>query len=103
MDADACYRAGCARDARFDGLFFTAVRSTRIFCRPICPARIPLRRNVEYFPNAAAALAAGYSFPVAENTWQKIWKPRVRAEFELLNEFLCVKLLNRSHCGPRTR
>ena len=60
MDADACYRAGCARDARFDGLFFTAVRSTRIFCRPICPARIPLRRNVEYFPNAAAALAAGY-------------------------------------------
>ena len=60
MDADACYRAGCARDARFDGLFFTAVRSTRIFCRPICPARTPLRRNVEYFPNAAAALAAGY-------------------------------------------
>ena len=60
MDADACYRAGCARDARFDGLFFTAVRSTRVFCRPICPARIPLRRNVEYFPNAAAALAAGY-------------------------------------------
>jgi AraC family transcriptional regulator of adaptative response / DNA-3-methyladenine glycosylase II len=60
MDADACYRAGRARDARFDGLFFTAVRSTRIFCRPICPARIPLRRNVEYFPSAAAALAAGY-------------------------------------------
>src|SRR5258708_21037973 len=60
MDADACYRAGVARDARFDGLFFTAVRSTRIFCRPICPARPPLRRNVEYYSNAAAALAAGY-------------------------------------------
>ncbi len=60
MDADACYRAGLARDARFDGLFFTAVRSTRIFCRPVCPARTPLRRNVEYYPNAAAALAAGY-------------------------------------------
>ena len=60
MDADACYRAGSARDARFDGLFFTAVRSTRIFCRPICPAKTPLRKNVEYFPNAAAALAAGY-------------------------------------------
>ncbi len=60
MDADACYRAGVARDARFDGLFFTAVKSTRIFCRPICPARTPLRRNVEYYPNAAAALAAGY-------------------------------------------
>ena len=60
MDADACYRAARARDARFDGLFFTAVRSTRIFCRPTCPAKTPLRRNVEFFSNAAAALAAGY-------------------------------------------
>jgi AraC family transcriptional regulator, regulatory protein of adaptative response / DNA-3-methyladenine glycosylase II len=60
MDADACYRAGRARDARFDGLFFTAVRTTRVFCRPVCPARTPLRRNVEYFANAAAAQAAGY-------------------------------------------
>jgi AraC family transcriptional regulator, regulatory protein of adaptative response / DNA-3-methyladenine glycosylase II len=60
MDADACYRAGRARDARFDGLFFTAVQTTRIFCRPVCPARTPLRRNVEYFANAAAAQAAGY-------------------------------------------
>lgn len=60
MDADACYRAGSARDARFDGLFFTAVRSTRVFCRPICPARTPLRKNVEYYSNAAAAMAAGY-------------------------------------------
>ena len=60
MDADICYRAGLARDARFDGLFFTAVRSTRVFCRPICPARTPLRKNVEYYPNAAAAIAAGY-------------------------------------------
>lgn len=60
MDADACYRAARARDARFDGLFFTAVRTTRIFCRPVCPARTPLRKNVEYFFNAAAAQAAGY-------------------------------------------
>jgi AraC family transcriptional regulator of adaptative response / DNA-3-methyladenine glycosylase II len=60
MDADVCYRAAKARDARFDGLFFIAVRSTRIFCRPICPARTPLRRNVEYYPNAPAAQAAGY-------------------------------------------
>src|SRR5882724_416366 len=60
MEAEVCYRAVKARDARFDGLFFTAVKSTRIFCRPICPARTPLRRNVEYYPNAAAALAAGY-------------------------------------------
>jgi AraC family transcriptional regulator of adaptative response / DNA-3-methyladenine glycosylase II len=60
MEAEACYRAIQARDARFDGLFFTAVRSTRIFCRPVCPAKTPLRRNVEFFANAAAAQAAGY-------------------------------------------
>jgi len=60
VDADVCYRAVRARDARFDGLFFTAVRSTRIFCRPVCPAKTPLRRNVEFFSNAAAAQAAGY-------------------------------------------
>jgi AraC family transcriptional regulator of adaptative response / DNA-3-methyladenine glycosylase II len=60
MDADVCYRAAKARDARFDGLFFTAVRTTRIFCRPVCPVRPPLRRNMEFFPNASAARAAGY-------------------------------------------
>jgi AraC family transcriptional regulator of adaptative response / DNA-3-methyladenine glycosylase II len=60
MEAEACYRAVQARDARFDGLFFTAVRSTRIFCRPVCPARTPLRKNVEFFSNASAAQAAGY-------------------------------------------
>jgi AraC family transcriptional regulator of adaptative response / DNA-3-methyladenine glycosylase II len=60
MDADVCYRAIKARDARFDGLFFTGVRTTGIFCRPVCPARTPLRQNVEFFPNAAAAQAAGY-------------------------------------------
>jgi AraC family transcriptional regulator of adaptative response / DNA-3-methyladenine glycosylase II len=60
MDPDVCYRAVQARDARFDGLFFIAVRTTRIFCRPVCPARTPLRRNVEFFANAAAAQAAGY-------------------------------------------
>src|SRR6478735_8731197 len=57
---DACDRARAARDARFDGLFFTAVRSTGIYCRPVCPAPTPKRRNVSYFPTAAAAAAAGY-------------------------------------------
>jgi AraC family transcriptional regulator of adaptative response / DNA-3-methyladenine glycosylase II len=60
MDADVCYRAVRAKDARFDGLFFIAVRTTKIFCRPVCPARTPLRRNVEFFANAPAAQAAGY-------------------------------------------
>jgi AraC family transcriptional regulator of adaptative response / DNA-3-methyladenine glycosylase II len=48
------------RDARFDGLFFIAVRSTGIYCRPICPAPTPKAHNVEYYPSAAAAAAAGY-------------------------------------------
>ena len=49
-----------ARDTRFDGMFFTCVRSTGIFCRPSCPARTPHREGVEFVPSAAAAVAAGY-------------------------------------------
>jgi AraC family transcriptional regulator of adaptative response / DNA-3-methyladenine glycosylase II len=49
-----------ARDARFDGRFYVAVRTTGIYCRPICPARTALERNVEYYPSAAAAAARGY-------------------------------------------
>ncbi|MGF1911324.1 helix-turn-helix domain-containing protein [Vibrio kasasachensis] len=48
------------RDARFDGRFFVAVKTTKIFCRPICPANLPKEENVEYFTNAAFALQAGY-------------------------------------------
>jgi len=57
---DACYRAVASRDARFDGWFFTAVRTTGIFCRPSCPARTPLRRNVEFHPSAASCVRAGF-------------------------------------------
>ena len=55
-----CYRAVLARDRRFDGRFFIGVRTTGIFCRPICPAPTPLARNVEFFVHAAAAIDAGY-------------------------------------------
>jgi AraC family transcriptional regulator, regulatory protein of adaptative response / DNA-3-methyladenine glycosylase II len=55
-----CDRARAAKDPRFDGLFFTAVRSTRIYCRPVCPAPTPKQSNVLYFPTAAAAANAGY-------------------------------------------
>jgi AraC family transcriptional regulator of adaptative response / DNA-3-methyladenine glycosylase II len=54
------YRAVRSRDARFDGRFFTAVTSTGIYCRPICPARTPLPQNVRFFARAAAAEAAGF-------------------------------------------
>ncbi len=60
MDAEACYRAVQGRDARFAGRFFLAVRTTRIYCRPGCPARLPRRENVEFYPSAAAAEGAGF-------------------------------------------
>lgn len=59
-DVEACYRAIESRDARFDGWFFVAVRSTGIYCRPSCPARTPKRCNLEFLPTAAAAHRAGY-------------------------------------------
>jgi AraC family transcriptional regulator of adaptative response / DNA-3-methyladenine glycosylase II len=59
-DSDAAYRAVQTRDTRFDGQFFTAVRTTGIYCRPGCPARTPLRRNVHFYPTSAAAQAAGF-------------------------------------------
>lgn len=59
-EADACYRAVSSRDRRFDGVFYTAVRTTGIYCRPSCPARTPLRRNVSFHPTAASAQAAGF-------------------------------------------
>ncbi|MFD8526793.1 AlkA N-terminal domain-containing protein [Streptosporangium canum] len=60
LDFDSCYRAVSARDARFDGRFYTAVTSTHIYCRPICPARTPASRNVRFYRHAASAEAAGF-------------------------------------------
>jgi AraC family transcriptional regulator of adaptative response / DNA-3-methyladenine glycosylase II len=60
LDPSTCYRALLTRDARFDGRFFTAVKTTGIFCRPICPARTPKRSSCSFFLTAAAALEAGY-------------------------------------------
>ncbi|HWU74883.1 MAG TPA: AlkA N-terminal domain-containing protein [Rhodanobacter sp.] len=59
-DLHTCEQARLSRDARFDGLFFTAVSSTGIYCRPVCPAPAPKRENVRYYANAAAAEAAGF-------------------------------------------
>jgi AraC family transcriptional regulator of adaptative response / DNA-3-methyladenine glycosylase II len=59
-DPHICEQARLSRDARFDGLFFTAVSSTGIYCRPVCPAPTPKRENVRYYANAAAAEAAGF-------------------------------------------
>ena len=60
LDPRVCERARLTRDARFDGLFFTAVTSTGIYCRPVCPAPAPHARNVRYYESAAAAASAGF-------------------------------------------
>ena len=60
MDRESCYRAVKSRDRRFDGVFYTAVRTTGIYCRPSCPARTPAFQNVTFHPSAASAQAAGY-------------------------------------------
>lgn len=59
-DPKACYRALIARDRRFDGRFFVGVRTTGIYCRPVCPARSPRFANVAFYPSAAAAEEAGF-------------------------------------------
>ncbi len=60
LDPDIYYPAVQSRDARFDGRFFTGVKTTGIYCRPICPARTPLKKNLEFFACAAAAEEAGF-------------------------------------------
>ncbi len=60
LDFERCYRAVDSRDRRFDGWFVTAVTSTGIYCRPSCPAITPKRRNVRFYPSAAAAQRGGF-------------------------------------------
>src|SRR5512141_2077865 len=60
LDSHTCYRALKARDARFDGRFFVAVSSTRIYCRPVCTVKPPRRENCRFYPSAAAAESGGY-------------------------------------------
>lgn len=60
LDPDACYRALVAHDSRFDGAFFVGVKTTGIYCRPVCRARTPRRDRCEFFPRAALAERAGF-------------------------------------------
>jgi len=60
LDFAECDRARVGRDRDYDGRFFTGVRTTGIYCRPVCPVRPAQGRNVEYYPSAAAAEVAGY-------------------------------------------
>lgn len=60
LDNDACWEIALSRDTSFDGVFVTCVRSTGVFCRPSCSARMPKRENVIFLPDNAAAIAAGF-------------------------------------------
>jgi AraC family transcriptional regulator, regulatory protein of adaptative response / methylated-DNA-[protein]-cysteine methyltransferase len=60
LDAKECERARIARDRRYDGRFFIGVRTTKIYCRPVCPVRPAKAGNVSFYPSAAAAEAAGF-------------------------------------------
>lgn len=60
LSEETCWEAVQARDARYDGQFYFAVRSTGVYCKPSCPARRPLRENVRFFPTPEAAEMAGY-------------------------------------------
>ena len=92
LDADRCYAAVTTRDARFDGLFFTAVNTTGIYCRPVCAARTPKRSSCDFFQTAAAAESAGF-------------RPCLRCRPELapgradFNETLAAAILARLQAG----
>ncbi len=60
LDFAECDRARLARDPAYDGRFFTGVRTTGVYCRPVCPVRPARSANVSYYPSAAAAEAAGF-------------------------------------------
>lgn len=60
LDMESCYRALAAKDARFDGVFFTGVKTTGIYCRPVCTVKTPRRSSCSFFSSAAAAEAAGF-------------------------------------------
>lgn len=59
LDFETCNAARLRRDPDFDGLFFVGVKTTNIYCRPVCPARQPLTKNVVFYPSAPAAETAG--------------------------------------------
>ncbi len=60
LDANICYQAAITHDSRFDGVFYVAVRTTKVYCRPICRVRSALFKNCSFYPSAAAAEVAGY-------------------------------------------
>lgn len=108
-----CAQARLARDPRFDGVFFTAVRSTGIYCRPVCPAPPAKERNVRYYASAAQAEAAGFrpclrcrpELSPGDGAWRRSDALIARAlrliDGGLLNERPAAALAERLHVGER--
>ena len=85
---DDAWRAVLARDARFDGQFVTAVRSTGIFCRPSCSARHPLRKNVQFFATPADAEGAGFRACLRCKPKESVFEPAKAAAIQKAREYL---------------
>ncbi|MDH5823871.1 AlkA N-terminal domain-containing protein [Luteimonas sp. RD2P54] len=112
-DPRVCEQARLSRDPRFDGLFFTAVTSTGIYCRPVCPAPAPKPQNVSYYRSAAAAEAAGFrpclrcrpELSPADGAWRRGDEVLARAlkliDQGLLAEQPLAALAERVHIGER--
>ena len=112
-DPHVCEQARLSRDPRFDGLFFTAVTSTRIYCRPVCPAPTPKPQNITYYPSAAAAEAAGFrpclrcrpELSPDDGAWRRGDDAMARAlkliDAGLLAEQPLAALAERVHLGER--
>ncbi|MEO0608537.1 MAG: Ada metal-binding domain-containing protein [Pseudomonadota bacterium] len=60
LNAETIYAGMLARDPHYDGIVFVGVKTTGVYCRPVCKARLPLRKNVSFYPSAAAAECAGF-------------------------------------------
>jgi AraC family transcriptional regulator of adaptative response / DNA-3-methyladenine glycosylase II len=83
LDRETCYKAMLTHDSRFDGVFFICVRTTGIYCRPVCTVKPPLLKNINFVQTAAAAEAQGY-------------RPCLRCRPELAPGKAIVDAINRS-------
>src|SRR5215469_11634556 len=113
LDWEICDRARLARNPAFDGLFFSGVRTTRIYCRPVCPVRPARSVNVTFFGSAAAAERAGFrpclrcrpeaapGSPAWNGTATTVARAMRLIEEGFLNEASVTELADRLGVGPR--
>ena len=112
-DADTCYRALSARDRRFDGVFYVGVTTTGIYCRPVCPARLPARSSCRFFPNPGAAEVEGFrpclrcrperapGRAIVDASRRVAERAAVRIGAGALNQGSVEDLATELHVGPR--